>query len=55
MKIIQDNEAEQQRELSAFLDLELNFVSQYFEVLKDVKSDWFVEFICSGLQASNPV
>lgn len=40
MKVVQDNEIEQQRELGALLDAELNFVQQYVSVLKDVKSDW---------------
>ena len=40
MHAIQDHEVVQMRELSSFLDLEINFVEQYLNVLKDVKSDW---------------
>ncbi|PFH50183.1 hypothetical protein AMATHDRAFT_61501 [Amanita thiersii Skay4041] len=40
MHAIQENEIAQHRELTAFLDLEINFVQQYLDVLKDVKSDW---------------
>jgi hypothetical protein len=43
MHAIQDNEVVQLRELSAFLDLEINFVQQYLNVLKDVKEDWHSE------------
>ncbi|KAJ4485759.1 hypothetical protein J3R30DRAFT_1404979 [Lentinula aciculospora] len=42
MQLIQENEIDQTRELTAFLDLELNYVEQYLEVLKDVKSEWSV-------------
>lgn len=37
---IQENEIDQQRELTNFLDLELNFAEQYVEVLRDVKMNW---------------
>ncbi|KDR73959.1 hypothetical protein GALMADRAFT_250677 [Galerina marginata CBS 339.88] len=40
MHAIQENEHHQLRELTAFLDLETNFVQSYLEVLKDVKSEW---------------
>ncbi|KAH7906936.1 BAR-domain-containing protein [Hygrophoropsis aurantiaca] len=43
MQSIQENEIQQLRELTTFLDLELNFVRQYHEVLKDVKSNWCTE------------
>ncbi|KAF5327946.1 hypothetical protein D9758_016777 [Tetrapyrgos nigripes] len=39
---IQENEIDQLRELTAFLDLEMNFVEQYLEVLKETKSEWAV-------------
>ncbi|KAJ3837334.1 hypothetical protein F5878DRAFT_622636 [Lentinula raphanica] len=42
MHLIQENEIDQTRELTAFLDLEMNFVEQYLEVLRDVKSEWSV-------------
>lgn len=42
MYSIQENEIDQTRELTAFLDLELNFVEQYLSVLKDLKSGWSV-------------
>jgi len=28
--------------LTAFLDLEMNFVEQYLEVLKETKSEWAI-------------
>ncbi|KAL0951611.1 hypothetical protein HGRIS_008291 [Hohenbuehelia grisea] len=40
MQAIQESEVDQQRELSAFLDLEINFVEQYLSVLKDARADW---------------
>ena len=40
---IQENEIDQQRELTNFLDLELNFAEQYVEVLHDVKMNWVDE------------
>lgn len=40
MEAIRDGDALHQRELTAFLDLELNFAQQYLEVLRDIKSDW---------------
>ncbi|KAJ3922203.1 hypothetical protein F5877DRAFT_75460 [Lentinula edodes] len=42
MHLIQENEIDQTREMTAFLDLELNYVEQYLEVLKDVKSEWSI-------------
>lgn len=41
MHAIQENEVVQLRELTSFLDLEINFVEQYLNVLKEVKSDWY--------------
>lgn len=41
MHSIQENEISQLRELTSFLDLEMNFAEQYLEVLKDVRSDWY--------------
>ncbi|RDB17579.1 SWI/SNF and RSC complexes subunit ssr3 [Hypsizygus marmoreus] len=40
MHAIQENEVVQLRDLTAFLDIEVNFVEQYLNVLKDVKADW---------------
>ncbi|TFK37555.1 hypothetical protein BDQ12DRAFT_666840 [Crucibulum laeve] len=40
MEVIQDNELNQQKELTSFLDLEVNFVQNYLEVLQGVKADW---------------
>lgn len=40
MQAIQENEIQQLRELTSFLDLELNFAKQYYEVLQDVKANW---------------
>ncbi|KAK7441818.1 hypothetical protein VKT23_016480 [Stygiomarasmius scandens] len=39
---IQETEIDQLRELTAFLDLEMNFVEQYLEVLKETKSEWAI-------------
>jgi hypothetical protein len=40
MQAIQENEIQQLRELTAFLDIQLNFAKQYFEILQDVKANW---------------
>ncbi|KAJ7714733.1 hypothetical protein B0H16DRAFT_1617851 [Mycena metata] len=40
MHAIQENEIVQLRELTGFLTLELNFVEQYLEVLKDTRANW---------------
>jgi len=40
MHAIQENEHGQLRELTTFLDFEINFVQSYLDVLKDVKADW---------------
>src|ERR1700722_7707248 len=48
MHAIQENEIDQLRELTAFLDLEMNFVGQYLEVLKNLRSEWpdkYAEFV----------
>lgn len=37
---IQENEHNQHQELTAFLDLEMNFIQSYLDVLTDVKADW---------------
>ncbi|KAF9265080.1 BAR-domain-containing protein [Marasmius fiardii PR-910] len=40
MHQIQEYEIDQMRELTALLDIELNFVEKYAEVLREVKSEW---------------
>ncbi|KAJ6581915.1 hypothetical protein B0H19DRAFT_1116962 [Mycena capillaripes] len=40
MHAIQENEIVQLRELTSFLTLELNFVEQYLDVLKDTRANW---------------
>ncbi|KAL4078045.1 hypothetical protein J3A83DRAFT_4186284 [Scleroderma citrinum] len=40
MHNIQENETRQLRELTMFLDVQLNFAKQYVEVLQDVKENW---------------
>ncbi|KAH7924417.1 BAR-domain-containing protein [Leucogyrophana mollusca] len=52
MQAIQENEIQQLRELTMFLDLELNFVRQYHEVLQDVKSSWCTESILTKFENS---
>lgn len=43
MLAIQENEIEQLRDLTNFLDMEIQFVKQYLEVLQEAKSDWIDE------------
>lgn len=45
MYAIQENELSQLKDLSSFLDAEFNFVNQYAEILRDVKSDWVDECV----------
>ena len=40
---IQENEVLQLRDLTAFVDLKLNFIEQYLAVLRDVKANWVDE------------
>ncbi|KAF8622263.1 hypothetical protein AX15_007140 [Amanita polypyramis BW_CC] len=40
MHAIQENEIAQHRELTGFLDMTINYVQQYLEVLMEVKADW---------------
>jgi len=40
MHAIQENEFSQLKDLGSFLDLEINFVQHYFDVLREVKSEW---------------
>ena len=43
MVVIQENEIEQLRDLTAFLDTEIQFVEQYLQVLQEAKSEWIDE------------
>ena len=52
---IQENEIDQQRELTNFLDLELNFAEQYVEVLRDVKMNWVEEYVSLGISPSSHI
>ncbi|KAI0920213.1 hypothetical protein AcV5_010014 [Taiwanofungus camphoratus] len=54
MHAIQENEMVQLRELTAFLDLEMNFVEQYLEVLRDVKAGWIDEATMAQMEAARP-
>ena len=45
MYAIQENELAQLRDLTAFLELELNFYHQAVEVLKDTKEGWHDECV----------
>lgn len=45
MQAIQENEIQQLRELTSFLDLQLNFAKQHYEVLQDVKANWCDEYV----------
>ncbi|KAF8908799.1 hypothetical protein CPB85DRAFT_767226 [Mucidula mucida] len=40
MHAIQENEIDQLRELTNFLDIEVNFVKQYLEVLQETQAEW---------------
>lgn len=40
IQTVQENEVLQLRELTNFLDIQLNFARQYFEILNDVKTSW---------------
>lgn len=43
MFAIQENEIEQLRDLTNFLDDEIHFAEQYLDVLKEAKSQWIDE------------
>ncbi|KAG1773382.1 hypothetical protein EV702DRAFT_1130755 [Suillus placidus] len=51
MQAIQENEIQQLRELTSFLDLKLNFAKQYYEVLQDVKANWCDESTLAKFEA----
>jgi hypothetical protein len=46
---IQDREISHQRELTQFLDLEINFVQQYLDVLKEVRDEWPDKYVSVAL------
>jgi hypothetical protein len=45
MHAIQENEIDQLRELSKFLEMEIKFAEQHLDVLKGVQDDWIDEFV----------
>jgi hypothetical protein len=45
MHAIQENEIDQLRELSRFLEMEIKFAEQYLDVLRGVKEDWIDEYV----------
>jgi hypothetical protein len=49
MHAIQENEIDQLRELSKFLEMEIRFAEQYLDVLKVVKEDWIDEYAVNSL------
>lgn len=55
MHAIQENESSQLKDLGSFLDLEINFVQQYFDVLREVKSEWPEKSSASYLRTSRSV
>ena len=48
IQTIQENEISQLRELTNFLDIQLHFSRQYFEILNDVKASWCDELVIRG-------
>ena len=45
MHAIQENEIDQLRELSKFLEMETRFAEQYLDVLSGIKEDWIDEYV----------
>jgi len=45
MHAIQENEIDQLRELSKFLEMEIRFAEQHLDVLRVIKDDWIDEFV----------
>lgn len=43
MYAIQENELDQLRDLTSFLDMELHYVEQYLEVLRETRAGWIDE------------
>jgi hypothetical protein len=56
MHAIQENEIDQLRELSRFLEMEIRFAEQYLDVLRGVKEDWIDECVANSpaWRFSNP-
>lgn len=56
MHAIQENEIDQLRELTKFLEMETRFAEQYLDVLGGVKEDWIDEFVIVSTirTSSNP-
>ena len=48
MHAIQENEIDQLRELSKFLEMEIGFAEQNLDVLRGVKEDWIDECVVTG-------
>ena len=45
MYAIQENELDQLRDLTSFLDTELHFIEQYLQVLREAKANWVDEYV----------
>ncbi|OBZ74901.1 hypothetical protein A0H81_05169 [Grifola frondosa] len=52
MYAIQENEVQQLRDLTAFLDLEISYVQEYMEVLLGVKAGWVDESVVKRMELS---
>ncbi|TCD66638.1 hypothetical protein EIP91_001105 [Steccherinum ochraceum] len=52
MTMIQENEVIQLKDLSALLDLEIAFVQQHLDVLKDVRENWIDEETMAQLEST---
>ncbi|KAJ3480054.1 hypothetical protein NLI96_g8628 [Meripilus lineatus] len=53
MHNIQENEVTQLRDLTNLLNLEISFVQQHLDVLRDVKVNWIDEDLISQMEASH--
>ncbi|KAG8927908.1 hypothetical protein FRC02_007603 [Tulasnella sp. 418] len=51
---IQDNEIQQLRDLTDFLDLELSFVTQYYDTLLEIRNDWVDESAIQRVDFERP-
>ncbi|KAF9791290.1 hypothetical protein BJ322DRAFT_439596 [Thelephora terrestris] len=54
MHAIQENEIDQLRELSRFLEMEIRFAEQYLDVLRGVKEDWIDDVTLERVAAARP-
>ncbi|EIW74787.1 BAR-domain-containing protein [Coniophora puteana RWD-64-598 SS2] len=52
MQAIQENEVQQLRELTNFLDIQLNFARQYREIMQEVKEGWCDEAMLTNFERS---